>query len=288
MKMSVEIDNHVIEYDTQFAEELSEFKSALESNALRIIDGYPVPVVVVNSVNTGMPQYATERLAIDGTKLRPGVATVDGTKLQPGIASVDIEAFVSQCLDGKPTKWRVEAVYVDKGISNYTPTRSLLSREYESTPDTDLVDAALGEAIALLNTFDLTSEHALRAERTTEFKALLLGFPESPTRAEYEEKCRERELLPVSDRQLVCFANNYDFRVGNFAAASVIEQLEVTLKRRRGCVVSSEQAEIDHEQLDTPADERELLACGACLNTGYAGESPFSTAAFSGMCDDCL
>ncbi len=47
-------------------------------------------------------------------------------------------------------------------------------------------------------------------------------------------------------------------------------------------------AEIAHEQLGTPADERELLACGACSNAGYAGEHPFSTAAFSGMCDDCL
>jgi hypothetical protein len=53
------------------------FDASIASGAVRVIEGYPVPILVVDRIASRVEQYYADQLLIDGRRLREDVAFVE-------------------------------------------------------------------------------------------------------------------------------------------------------------------------------------------------------------------
>lgn len=257
------------------------FDAAVASGAVRVIEGYPVPILVVDRIASEVEQYYADQLLIDGRRLRDDVAFVE------------IAAHVSCTRNGTPETWAVTATFYDVFRGGYGNGRLLAERLFDSPPTAEAVKSALAEVVGMLDSFDYTSEWDLDARRAEGFRTLLGVFPALPSRVEYETTCTAHGLAPRQDVDMGYSAEHYDYRVGGFNKLEPIQQLAIELALRRGRAYLRERRAAEEAAKETvsspaPAEPNAVLRCARCTNVGVAGHYPFSTAPSTGLCDDCL
>ncbi len=264
-------------YDWRATEAL---ESGIQTGAVHIIDDYPLPVIVIDRVTSNVEQNLAGNISIDGSRLHRDTACIR------------IDAAPREGINNTLRRWEVSVSYDDTYRNGCGNGRTLYSREFEGNPSREDVRAAIDAAAALLETFDYTSTWDLDTQRAEEFRVLLGGFPERPTRAEYEEKCALHGLTPEPDDERSYAASYYDYGVGGFAKLEPIRQLETEIYLRRMRVCVHERAKREATAADAPSQailtSRPVLMCKRCSNSGHRGSYPFSTLPDSGLCDDCV
>lgn len=216
-------DQNNCHFDQNKRSSAERLERAIQTGAIRVIDGQPLPVLVVDETKIfGLKHIIKSSLSINGKRL-----CIDTGFLL-------ISAFPTGWCNSAIGKWAVSATLVDRRKNGRGIQRDLYSTDFDGAPSADEVQTELLNVTGKLAEFDYTPTEEIVAKNKAEFLRLIEGFNELPTREEYEARCSFHGFVPRPDKNLEYPGRYYDYGAGQSSMQKSIEQLETEIHLRRG------------------------------------------------------
>lgn len=212
---------------------------AMSNGFLQIKIERHLPLIIMNRL-AGMPQYFEGNIYINN-ELASNMRRCE-------VIVAALSWFTPN--GGEPVikEWCASASVCDgsnDAISGYVYSRTLFCETYDTPPEDEAVKQAVAHCLSAIKNDDL--KPAVQEQRELEQKSheLLEGYPQEPTRNEYEFICKQLGIDARSDQELVVFSKSYSHYAGQYHRLDARERAIISAYRQRGLTVSREQSASD-------------------------------------------